>query len=260
MTALRYVYGIVPQRAAANLDRAALRGIDDTPVRALTVAPLAAAVSDLDGDEWDADTLNERVQDVEWLAPRAEAHQGVNAKLLEIAGVVLPLSFGALYRGDDGVREMLREDVAAKQDRLASLDGRAEWIVTLVRDAQSAPAGAEADLRDLDRAIASSAPGRGYLLEKRRTTVAAEAAERADVAAARLALDALDAAAERTYREPVARGGRDLVVLRVSLLAPRNAAGAVDKAIASVGDGLRANGYRVRASGPWPAYRFGALP
>ncbi|HLQ05437.1 MAG TPA: GvpL/GvpF family gas vesicle protein, partial [Verrucomicrobiae bacterium] len=221
MTALRYVYGIVPQRAAASIDRASLRGIDETPVRALTVDPLAAAISDLDGNEWDAETLNDRVQDVEWLAPRAEAHQGVNAKLLEIAGVVLPLSFGALYRDDDGVREMLSEDVPAKEERLASLDGRAEWVVTLVRDAQGAPAGAEADLRDLDREIASSAPGRGYLLEKRRTTVAAEAAERADADAARIALGALDAAAERTYREPVARGGRDLVVLRVSLLAPR---------------------------------------
>jgi len=260
MTALRYVYGIVPQRAAASIDRASLRGIDETPVRALTVDPLAAAISDLDGNEWDAETLNDRVQDVEWLAPRAEAHQGVNAKLLEIAGVVLPLSFGALYRDDDGVREMLSEDVPAKEERLASLDGRAEWVVTLVRDAQGAPAGAEADLRDLDREIASSAPGRGYLLEKRRTTVAAEAAERADADAARIALGALDAAAERTYREPVARGGRDLVVLRVSLLAPRAKAGASGKEIASVDDGLRANGYRVRASGPWPAYRFGALP
>jgi hypothetical protein len=260
VTPLRYVYGIVPQRAAARIDRAGLRGIDGSPVRALTVDPLAAAVSDLDGGEWDAETLNERVQDVDWLAPRAEAHQGVNAKLLEIAGVVLPLSFGALYRDDDGVREMLREDVDAKQERLASLDGRAEWVVTLVRDAQHAPAGAEADLRDLDREIASSAPGRGYLLEKRRTTVAAEAAERADADAARVALDALDAAAERTYREPVARGGRDLVVLRVSLLAPRAATGAIDKAITSVGASLLANGYRVRASGPWPAYRFGSLP
>jgi hypothetical protein len=260
MTALRYVYGIVPQRTAAGVDRAALHGIDDTPVRALAADTLVAAVSDLDGHEWDADTLNERVQDVEWLAPRAEAHQAVNAKLLEIAGVVLPLSFGALYRNDDGVREMLREDVAAKEERLASLDGRAEWVVTVVRDAESAPASAEADLRDLDREIASSTPGRGYLLEKRRTTVAAEASERADADAARIALDALDATAERTYREPVARGGRDLVVLRVSLLAPRAAAGVIDRAIASVGDGLRAGGYRVRASGPWPAYRFGSLP
>jgi hypothetical protein len=259
LSALRYVYGIVPASAASAVDSAALRGIEGGAVRALADGPFAAAVSDLDEVAWGSEVLNEQVRDVAWLAPHAEAHQTVNARLLDLAGVVLPLSFGALYRDDSRVREMLREDAGARSARLASLAGRAEWVVTGVRDAASLP-NDDGGVRELDREIAASAPGRGYLLEKRRTSVVSAATERADADAARQALDRLEAVSERAYREPVAKGGEDVVVLRVSLLAQRERAASIDRVIAALGDELVPRGYHVRASGPWPAYRFGSLP
>lgn len=258
MTPLRYVYGIVPAAAGAAIDPAAIAGIDGARVRALGDGPLAAAYSEVDAGEYGESSLNEHVRDLDWLAPRAAAHQSVNARLLELAGVVLPLSFGALYRDDQGVREMLREDAPARRARLEALSGRAEWVVTVLRDAGSA-AGAAPELRALDDEIASSAPGKGYLLEKRRASVASEAASRADADAAERTLGTLIRVAERSYREPVAKGGGDVVVLRVSLLAPRAKAGVLDGAIAAVTRDLDPLGYRVRSTGPWPAYRFGSL-
>jgi len=258
MSALRYVYGIVPAAAGPAVEPADIAGIDGAPVRALVDGPFAAACSEVDDTEYGESSLNERVRDLDWLAPRAAAHQAVNSRLLEIAGVVLPLSFGALYRDDARVKEMLREDAPARRARLDALAGRAEWVVTVLRDAGSA-AGAADELRALDDEIASSAPGKGYLLEKRRTTVASEAASRADADAAEQALGALIRVAERSYREPVAKGGADIVVLRVSLLAPRAKSGVVDGAIAAVTRDLDPLGYRVRSTGPWPAYRFGSL-
>lgn len=258
MSDLRYVYGIVPAAAASAIDTAAVRGLDDRPVRCLLEGTLAAAYSQVGGGEYGEAGLNERVRDLEWLTPRAGLHQSVNARLLEIAGVVLPLSFGALYRDDARVKEMLRKDAADRRARLEALAGKAEWVVTVLREAGSAPASV-ADLRALDDQIAVSTPGKGYLLEKRRTTVASEVASRADADAAGRALALLERASERSYVEPVAKGGGDIVVLRVSLLASRARTGAVDGAIASVTQELDPLGYRVRATGPWPAYRFGAL-
>lgn len=255
---LRYVYGIVPAAAAGAIGPAALRGIDGTTVRSVTEAGLAAAVSDVDGEAYAGDALNERIADLDWLAERATAHQGVNARLLELAGTVLPLAFGALYRDDERVREMLREDAPGRIARLERLAGRGEWLVTIVRDAGS-PSDDDA-LRGLDREIAASAPGRAFLLEKRRGEVAARAAERADADAARAALARLGAAAERSYEEPVAGGGPDVVVLRVSLLAPRDARPAIDHAVRATEGELAPRGYRLRVTGPWPAYRFGSLP
>jgi hypothetical protein len=256
---LRYVYGIVPAPAAAKVEAARIRGIDGAAVSALVEGPFAAAESELDAEVYGAEHLNEAIRDMAWLAPRAEAHQAVNSRLLDVAGVVLPLSFGAIYRDETRVREMLREDTQSREDRLRDLAGKAEWVITVLRERDHVP-GAAQDLRALDEEISSSAPGRGYLLEKRRTTVATAAAERADTEAAERAIEMLGAAGERTYREPVATGGPDVIVLRVSLLAPLKRAAAVSAAIVALDRDLAGEGYHVRGNGPWPAYRFGSLP
>ncbi len=257
MSELRYVYGIVPASAADAVARAGLAGIDGAAVGAIVEGPLAGAWSAVDGREYATDALNEHVREMEWLTPRAAAHQAVNARLLEIADAVIPLSFGALYRDDGRVRAMLREDVAAREDRLATLRGRAEWVVTVTRG--SGDGVAKEELETIDREIAESTPGRAFLLEKRRTSVASELVERADADAADRALAVLEGASERAYREPVAKGSGDPVVLRVSLLAPRGRASELDGAIASLARDLEPRGYLVRSTGPWPAYRFGSL-
>ena len=233
---LRYVYSIAPSFSAPDIDRAALAGIDDSRVRAIAESDLAAVTSDLPEDEWRDDVLNERIRDLEWLTPRAAAHQEVNARALELAGALIPLSFGALYRGDDRVREMLRDDRDAKVRKLDELRGKAEWVVTLTRDAGDVPL-MTADLVALDREIAASDPGRAYLLEKRRTNVATLAAERADDDAARRACHG-----ERAHL-PRAGPARRPRRRRAPRVAPR----AAERSIGPAGD--RAHHHRARRSG-----------
>src|SRR6266516_7338792 len=126
MSSLRYVYGIARASEAARVAAAGLTGIDE--------GALLAAASDVAETDYGEVPLNEHVRDLDWLAARAAQHQVVNGRLLELLGTVLPLSFGAIYRDDDGVRAMLREDTADRGALLASLAGRAEWVVTVSRD------------------------------------------------------------------------------------------------------------------------------
>lgn len=254
---LRYVYGIVPARVAESVDAARLEGLGGAAVRAIADDHLAAATSDVPDSEFGAAALNDHIRDLDWLTPRASTHQRVNARLLEIADTVIPLSFGTLYRDDDRVREMLRTSPGDRVARLASLAGRAEWVVTVTRDVEDVP-GADDDLRALDQEISSSTPGRAFLLEKRRTKVAEEAGARSDAEVGRRVVEELAEVAERTYREPVADTGRDVIVVRLSLLARRDD-DRVDARIDRLRAELEPNGYHVRATGPWPAYRFGSL-
>jgi hypothetical protein len=82
---------------------------------------------------------------------------------------------------------------------------------------------------------------------------------RRDNEAAAAALAELEGIAERTYREPVAAGGTDTVALRASVLVAREREAALVTAIGELESRLGQSGYRVRASGPWPAYRFGGM-
>lgn len=257
MSALRYVYGIARGSDAARVSAAGLVGIDGGVVGRVVEGALLAAVSDVEEAEYAETSLNEHVRDLEWLAARAAQHQAVNGRLLELLGTVLPLAFGAIYRDDERVREMLREDAPARAAQLASLAGRAEWIVTVSRDADT-PVD-DAEVRALEAQIAASPPGRAFLLDKRRGTTLARSSQRRDTEVADAALAKLEGVAERTYREPVASGGTDTIALRASILVARDHEAALAKAMNELETRLAESGYRVRASGPWPAYRFGGM-
>jgi hypothetical protein len=257
MSPLRYVYGIARAGDVARVASAGLTGIDERPVGCVVEGNLLAATSDVDEADFNETALNEHLRDLDWLAARAAQHQAVNGRLLEILGTVLPLSFGAIYRDDDRVRQMLSEDATDRSARLASLTGHAEWVVTVSRDADT-PAD-DADMRALDEKIAASAPGRAFLLDKQRGTTLSRAIERRDSEAAAAALAVLEEVAARTYQEPVVTGGTEAVALRASILVARDRDAALLKAIGELERQLGERGYRVRASGPWPAYRFGSV-
>lgn len=257
MSPLRYVYGIARGSDAARVVTAGLTGIDESPVGCVVEGKLLAAVSHVEETEYGEAALNEHVRDLDWLAARAAQHQAVNGRLLELLGTVLPLSFGAIYRDDERVRQMLREDAEERGTQLESLAGRAEWVVTISRGTDT-PVD-DAELRALDAQIAASPPGRAFLLDKQRGTTLSRSTERRDNEAAAAALEGLEGVAERTYREPVVAGGTDAVALRASILVARDREAALLKAISELESRLRERGYRVRASGPWPAYRFGSV-
>jgi len=258
MSGLRYVYGIARGSDAARVASASLTGIDEKPVGCIVEGALLAAASDVDEAEYGETALNEHVRDLDWLAARAAQHQAVNGRLLELLGTVLPLSFGAIYRDDERVRQMLRADAEERSAQLSSLAGHAEWVVTVSRDA-NAPADDD-DVRALDAQIAASPPGRAFLLDKQRGATLSRSTMRRDSDAASTALSALERVAVRTYQESVVAGGSDAVALRASILVARERESALSKAIGELEGQLGARGYHVRASGPWPAYRFGAMP
>ena len=257
MSPLRYVYGIARANDAARVAAARLVGIEGGSVGCVVEGRLLAAASDVDAAEFGEAALNAHLRDLDWLAARAAQHQAVNGHLLELLGTVLPLSFGTIYRDDERVREMLREDAADRSARLDALDGHAEWVVTVSRDADARPD--DAEVRALDEKIAASPPGRAFLLDKQRGTTLSRSIERRDADAASDALALLEEVAVRTYQEPVVSGGTDAVALRASILVARERESDMMKAIAELEGRLGARGYRVRASGPWPAYRFGSV-
>jgi len=254
---LRYLYAIADARASRTIAESALAGVEGRPVGAVVEGALCGATSAVPDDTYEEAPLNEHLRDLDWLAPRAAAHQAVNGRLHELLDAVLPVSFGAIYRDDDGVRALLRSRDAELRERLATLRGRSEWIVSVERDV--AAAATSADLGELEQEIAEAPPGRAFLLGKRRQEVVREERRRRDAAIAAEAEAALGAVGERLYREPLIDGAETPAVARFSVLVARDrerdlAEGA--QTLERADDGA---GYRIRLSGPWPAYRFGGL-
>ena len=255
---LRYVYAVADAKAGPVIANARLRGIDGGLVEPIVHDPLLAATSVVPASEFEEGPLNERLQDLDWLAPRAAAHQDVNAALLRLADAIVPLSFGAIYRGTAGVNDLLDARAAELRQRLAALSGKAEWIVSVEREDISTPASAA--LRALDEEIATAAPGRGFLLSKRRDDLLREERRERDAVIVEETANAVSGAALKVYREALIDDSAVAAVARFSVLAARAGEARLHDAVDAVAASEAGRGYRVRLSGPWPAYRFGALP
>ena len=127
MSDLRYLYAIAGAENARAIAESELRGVEGGRVTAVVEAALSGATSTVRASDYDEAPLNEHLRDLDWLAPRAAAHQEVNGRLHELLDAVVPVSFGAIYRDDDGVRALLRSRAGELAERLASLRGRSEW-------------------------------------------------------------------------------------------------------------------------------------
>jgi hypothetical protein len=204
---------------------------------------------------------------VRWLTPRAVAHHTVNARLFERGAAVLPLAFGrAIFRTEEGVRQLLKREQSALLARLARVRGRSEWVVTVRRDQAAALAYVEAASPVMRRAheweqarVATGRSGRAYLREQRLDWARREALRRLDHEAAAEILAVLRQRAEAAVPEPLAEGLPSEMVLRASLLVPRAQEAAFLEAVERAQEAWRGRGYVVAVSGPWPPYRFGSL-
>jgi hypothetical protein len=251
VTALVYVYAILADMPL----RLKLRGINGQPVRWVTSDEgLTAAVSDVPQAEFDEEPLNAGVSDMQWLAPRAVAHQDVNQQLSDALEAVIPLSFGTVFRDDARVQHMLREQRQQLGERLARVRERHEFVVdvrlTSQPDPQTSPA-----LQALQAEIDAASPGRAHLLKQRYTALEREELRRLETDAAEHVLDALRRLAVDVFVEPLPSEVEDRPLVRASVLVER-AAG--DRFIDAL-DALHTQWYRVLVTGPWPPYRFGGL-
>jgi hypothetical protein len=257
VTSLVYVYAVLAAPVAGELS-----GIDAGPVRWIAESGLAAAVSDVPSEEFDEQPLNEHVRDMGWLGPRAVVHQEVNYQLHAAGEASVPLAFGTVFRDDDRVRQLLRDEASVLAERLGAVRGCAEWVVALhllrVPDAEHL-AGASAAIQALRGEIESSSPGRAHLLRRRLAALERDEARRLQSEAAAEVLSSLRQVAVAAYPEPLPTDTVERPLLRASLLVRREAEpGFLDEV-----ERLRARWpepvYRLLLTGPWPPYRFGGL-
>ena len=262
MTGLLYLYAILEAAAAASLRDGALTGLEQSAVEPIIEGPLAAAVSKVPASEFEEGPLNERVRDLEWLAPRVVAHQQVNADLFDRAGALLPLSFGNVFRDEERVRGLLREQRVRFLEQLDRVRGCAEWVATIGRDSAAALESLErtsTPVRNLREQAAAGPPGRSYLLRRRLDDVRRQELREYDSEVKQELFGLLQGIAQDTHAEPLGETAHERSVARVSLLVPRQAEGRFIDTIERVRQQWDERGYRLEVTGPWPPYRFGGL-
>lgn len=255
-----WVYGVAKRGALLDdgceaVDR--LVGVAGAPVRLVTTADLAAAVSQVELAEFGEEPLRRNMEHLPWLEAVARMHHDVVSAIAKITPVV-PMRLATVYRTDMGLARMLGQRHGEFLAVLGRIAGRSEWGVKAYVAASADAAGPSA----YRNSAVTSARGSGadYLMKRRAQLTAADDARRTAVASAErvhreLAGQAVAAALHRP-QDPQLSGATARMIMNATYLVDDKSragfAAAVERA-ASVNPAVR-----LELTGPWPPYSFAA--
>ena len=257
--AIYYVYGVTPP--SLDLTQAP-DGIDGGAVGFEAEGWLGALVSRLDPAAYAPAVIEARTSDVDWLGPRAVAHDRVLTWASDQAPVAPFPMFSAMFRDAAAVRAMLRDRADDLRAALAVAARGREYGLRVYRD-DAALLGALSSLSprlsELERAAAAAAPGQRYLLERKLEGERKTELRRVGEETARTAYDALAEHSVAARRIPMPRDASErraaLLLNAVFLVAPESYT-RFRTGVGELAARFEPSGFRFEFSGPWPAYHF----
>ena len=273
---LLYAYAIVSLPADKELVTNHLHrmvGIDAAPVALVSDStdvrpqPAAVLVSAVDAAIYAPEQVESRVGQLEWLAPRAEAHDRVVTAAADAAPVI-PLPIFSLFRDESAIRAMLVERRDELSRLFARLRGAREYTVRVYRDdtmLNAALSDLSPHIRELESGAERASPGQRYLLQRKLDEARRTELRRVSSEIAQATYRALSPLARASVREPLpaAVAGAEArsasvqpAILNASFLVDDERLDAFRRALSEL-IALRAPaGFRVDFTGPWPAYHF----
>jgi hypothetical protein len=259
---LWYVYGVVPASFAVAT---APEGLDDASV---TVergesGDVSALVSRLDHPDYSPATLEERSGNVEWLSPRAMAHDRVLTWASD-RGAVIPFPMFSLFSGERAVQTMLRDRATQLGATLTRIGASREYALRVYRvDAEllGAIPTLSPRLQELATNAANASPGQRYLLERK-----LEAEKRSEMRGVTQRIvdeimGELRPSAQAMQRSPIpkvsdADAGRGTMVLNAAFLVAQTALAEFQRTLTKLVSERGTQGFRFDFTGPWPPYHF----
>jgi hypothetical protein len=243
--------GDIPDDALATVP-----GVAGESLRICRAAGLSAVVGTVDLDRFGEEGLRRNMEDLDWLAAVARAHDRVIAAVLR-TGPTVPLRLATVYLDDARVEALLTDRQQEFAAAVQAVTDRTEWGVKAYgdREALARPA-----------AAVSPAPSRGkgtdYLLRRRsELTAQREVEQRAADLATTLHAALLNRAVEGKRREatdPALSGKRAWMILNGTYLVDDTRAEEFSALVDELAAGHPA--VRLELTGPWPPYSFTDIP
>jgi len=256
---LLYLYGVVrpdfdPSRAPA--------GLDDERVETLRAGAHALLVSRVSASAYAPEVVERRSGEMDWITPRAMAHDRV-LSWAQMHGGIVPMSMFSLW-SEEGA---LTQSIAAKSDALGQTFARVgnadEYGLRVHRrDREMATIVHELDpeIASLRRDAAAATPGQRYLIERK---IAERSKQAIRAAAQRLARDAYEALKQHARESkllpatPSTSAPDDTtLVLNAAFLVARDRLDAFRAEVATHATSAEPRGLTFDFTGPWPPYNF----
>jgi hypothetical protein len=243
----------VPAEEASASAFSGVRGVNpDVPVTLVQDGHIAAVASRVPLAEFGEASIDEHLGRPEWLGEKVREHESVLEAALARMPVV-PFRFGTIYRGEEQVRQMLRDhgSLAATLERIR---GTIELGVKGYLD----PHRFEASVGpEPDEDVSS---GRAYMLRKQLDRRLAEARAGFAASCAKDSFERLSASARDSrllaLQRPEVAGHSGEMFLNSAHLVEISREGPFRQTVNELESTYGGEGAEYQVTGPWPPYNF----
>ncbi len=252
-----YFFCLARAHVVAALEGA---GIEDCfPLAAWQFEDVAAVVSPVRIADFCGPEAEARMQDLEWLGPRACRHEAVIEQVMRLSPV-LPARFGTLFSSPERLTEFLSRHRDTISPFLDFVTGMGEWAVKGVADRARAEERILSELAAAEEGKLSLTPGRRYFQQQRARADAGKEVNRWLKSVCGRIVEELSRQAARSCQRQVlrygsaGRGGE--VVLNWAFLVPESRVPAFRTQVDQANADYAQHGLLFELSGPWPPYSF----
>lgn len=228
----------------------------------ISCGKLVAVIGKVRKSEFSEENLKKNLADLEWIKTNASLHEKIIEGVMR-DGCVIPFKFATIFNSEDSLKTMLRKHSEQFEEILKNLAGKEEWGVKIYCDKKRLKtflAGQDEEISEIDKKIASSSPGKAFLLKKKREesidiAVNKKINEYGQSSFNQLKEQSLQTRINRLLPGEVTEREDDMIL---------NSAFLVDKnkvsAFIGVADILKTryekSGLSFDCTGPWPPYNF----
>ena len=213
-------------------------------------------------EEFNEQALKAHLEDPKWVTRQAVAHQQKVQAIFERSPALVPFRFGTIFENEASLKDVLLEKQQEWKEKLATLEGKAEWDLKAFEqedELEAAVLAQNSELKQSKEAIAAATPGRAFLLKRQwahqwQNAVSQhhqwfiqEVARHANTWPFSLVWKNKSSGTDQQAPE---------AVWQMALLGPREPFDTFRPKILPLLQELPEQGYKFSINGPWPAYHF----
>lgn len=258
-----YLYCLAPVEAAILFHEAIVPGLPDGgKVRVIESGRLAAVVSSVPDDKYNAEALEEALTDRQWLESSVTAHEDVIQIVMKHFPVI-PMKFCTIFHTVDRVKQLIDKRALEFNELLDSVSGKEEWGLKIYYNPSVLRRNVEASskrIREANEQAEAKGVGAAYFIRKKMDDLIAEETEHTAASLVNEVHTELAKYAEEAIRNPLlgseVTGKLETMALNAVYFVKQDILDMFKAKVKEFSEKYSDLGFELAFTGPWPPYNF----
>lgn len=236
--------------------------ISSRGVKSVCIDDFYLIVKEVSGNDFSEKNLTTHLSDIQWLEANAREHILVINAIME-HNTVIPFKFGTIFHSDENMKRFIADYSRSLTENFNYIKEKEEWSVKIYCDRRKLSEHIDElseDAASLEKQIMASAPGKAFLLKRKKTDLVELEIDRLCKLYGQQYYDGFKNLSESTSLNnllPKEFTGRDdTMILNAAFLVHKSKFNDFKNSPGTVMKPDEISSFFIETSGPWPPFSF----